>query len=495
MAEMPSYQIEMLWTCGTCGRRDNRGLARHCQGCGKPKGVGDAERFPDDISEANALVDPSKLAQAKAGPDWQCKYCDSLQSSLGPCCTNCGCERTTGAKPYLARELVAIQQAPPARPYPSRRVPFVAPELSNVPSVHAPGPARGTSPAPVPFDENDPAMFGGAGVAVSPTRVERPAPRVDGPSARTARVERPALRFDGPRGFVPLGAAEPAALPSLPPTPGSSEEELTRAARWRNALLARRGRILEGLVAVAVALVLWMVLRTEKVNATVAAVSWEHRVLIDRYQVWRREGWTPASGAFEVHDEGQRVHHQEKVLDHYEDVTRERQEACGEDCSDTAPTCRTTPRVCRSNANGTADCSGGDEVCSGGGRKCTTRYCTRTESERVARYRDEPVYASWYSWKVWDWGYHRTVTHRGATLTTTWPSEAELAPPAPLGEREQERNHQEASYHVTLQDDRGTRYELTPQTLEEFLGFPLGAGCKLRVGFASGFELLERPTR
>lgn len=84
-----TYTIEMLWACSTCGTKGNRGLDRFCPTCGKPKEDKDREYFPDDISEANALSG-EKGRLARAGVDWKCYHCGSLQSAVNRYCTRCG---------------------------------------------------------------------------------------------------------------------------------------------------------------------------------------------------------------------------------------------------------------------------------------------------------------------------------------------------------------------------------------------------------------------
>lgn len=85
-----SYDIEMLWTCSVCRHGSNRGLKdRYCCNCGHKKDESDAERMPDDMTEAAALNGDNAL-KAQAGADWVCKFCDSLQSQRNKCCGNCG---------------------------------------------------------------------------------------------------------------------------------------------------------------------------------------------------------------------------------------------------------------------------------------------------------------------------------------------------------------------------------------------------------------------
>ena len=402
---MPTYQIEMLWACASCKQRGNRGLARHCENCGKPKDDRDDEYFPDDLSRNNALTDPSALGLAKAGPDWKCAYCGTLQNGTGRCCAYCGADRETGEKRWQARLRAAFEA-----PTTGRRSETV----------------------------REATVLGG--------RVVGPAP----------------------------GSA------------GSADDVEVRRLRKP---LPKKALLVVGALAAVLALVLFFVLRTRVVEATVTAVHWEHRVLVDRYRIWGREGWSPDAQAFDVEDRGRRVHHYEAVLDHYQTVHENYQEACGEDCVDEPPVCRTTPRRCVSNGNGTAECSGGDRECSGGGQRCTTRYCSRTRTREEPVYREEPRYQTWYAWRVWDWGHDRTVTHQGDSTETTWPGDAEIAPRAPLAAREQERNHREACYSVTFgyEDEHA---DVEPASLEQFRRFTLGKRFKLRIGVAHGVEVL-----
>lgn len=98
---MQKYVIEMLWDC-SCGHKGNDGLSKHCTNCGRPKDPGCEDYFPSDISETNALRGEAKR-KAEAGPDWQCMYCQSLQSSLNKCCSECGCDKVSGRRQWTAK--------------------------------------------------------------------------------------------------------------------------------------------------------------------------------------------------------------------------------------------------------------------------------------------------------------------------------------------------------------------------------------------------------
>ncbi|HVO30744.1 MAG TPA: zinc finger protein [bacterium] len=103
--------LEGRWDCASCGRKANMGHDLHCPGCGKPRG---AVKFylPPDAQE---IADAEKLAEAKAGPDWVCAYCEASNRSTSAHCTGCGAERSEGKARVVgggdANELTEEQRA------------------------------------------------------------------------------------------------------------------------------------------------------------------------------------------------------------------------------------------------------------------------------------------------------------------------------------------------------------------------------------------------
>lgn len=446
---MPNYQIEMLWTCRVCRSADNRGLHKHCTDCGKPKDERDEERFPEDISENNAITYAADVQVALAGPDWKCKYCDSLQNSLGKCCGECGCDRVSGAKPWEAKELSITENVETGakklgKPVTGRVVPRPNPRKTridvdpfrNVPKTEDLSPQHDATPAPSVQD--------------LPAQAQEFIPDTGG------YRDPPNIRV------VPVPWRPPAWVPKL---------------------------ALSFAIAGLVFFVLWLIFRTRVVDVSVESVSWQHDVIIDRYQVFRRDGWDADPGAFEVHDEGRRIHHYDHVQvgSHQERYTE--RVTCGENCTTVRGSCSTTPRSCTSNKNGTATCTGGDRVCSPDTRSCSPKYCDEPRTRTVPDYEDQPRYRTWYSWKVWDWGHDRTIRASGASLDTRWPSDAELEPRRPLVDREQERSHREESYLVVFSDRKDT-WSIRPKTEAEFQRFPPGTRFKIKVGIAHGVTIL-----
>lgn len=406
---MPEYTIEMLWTCHVCKQEKNRGLQRHCRNCGHPKGDKDEEFFPEDLTKALSGEDE---ARAEAGPDWKCRYCDSLQSSLNKCCTECGVDPVTGSKSWEAKEKEITE---------------------NVET----GEKTETTGAPT--------------------------------TASIDRLERFSEKTDH--------------LDDMPP-----------GGRMR----AVAPRIL-GAFAVLFAFVFlgWLLFRTRIVDARVASVRWEHRVLVDRYQVFHRDGFDPEPGAFHVASQGQRFHHTDHVrvgshTEHYNARV-----SCGQSCVDqpcytSKRSCYTSKRNCRSNKNGTATCTGGDLICTGGDRicpspKCTTKYCDEPRTRTVDDYEDQPRTREYYAWDTWDWAPNRTVRRAGVGLETNWPSDEDLR--APLAEGEQERTRRKEEYHVAFAG-KGETYDYAPKDEGEFRRFQPGTRWRLKVGVARGVEVM-----
>lgn len=216
--------------------------------------------------------------------------------------------------------------------------------------------------------------------------------------------------------------------------------------------------------------------RTRTYDASVASVAWEQSILVDRYRVWEREAWKSdlPQDAFEVSSLGDKIHHYDKVFDGYETEYYTVQSPCGQDCT---PIPRSCSEQCSSNNNGFATCR---EVCSGGGQSCSTRYCPEQKSRQVATYRDEPRYAEYVRFKIWDWGHQRTIPARGTSVTDLrWPEE-EARVGQDLAEGEKERESRSGTYKVTLSYDEDE--SVTVDVTEGMFGaFPVGSSHQLVI--------------
>ncbi|MCB9591124.1 MAG: hypothetical protein H6719_00205 [Sandaracinaceae bacterium] len=316
--------------------------------------------------------------------------------------------------------------------------------------------------------------------------------RLDGRCAQCG-----AAQGEGKR--VPVGGAT--AQPGYAPTPRPAYAAPARGAASRGGSTVVKGLALAALTIVGLSCVSMVLIAAlydppppviHKPVARAAAVvglSWRRVVHVERYRVIQEAGFVEGRpvDAFDITSLGQAHHHDEQVLDHYETEhyteqvpyedteTYTEQESCGEDCTDLPESCS---EVCTPDDNGFATCR---DVCSGGGQSCTTRYCSVTRTRSVTRYRSEPRtrqvpvyrseprYAERFEWHVWRWGHERDVTATGdGTDPPHWPTDGELAPPAPLAEGEQERTTRDESYGATLRTDAGAEEHLTMPSLAAY---------------------------
>lgn len=232
------------------------------------------------------------------------------------------------------------------------------------------------------------------------------------------------------------------------------------------------------------------------VEGTVREQRWRHEVVRLRSVLVEGEGFADQRplDAVDVHPQGERQHHTERVqhgttTERYTveepDGTRRipytEQERCGESCTERAPTCR---QQCTSNRNGFATCK---DVCSGGGRDCTPRYCsvtkykeepqtrTVTKTREVPRFVEEPRFAPWFRWRAPSWQREQAVVSEGTGADTRWPA----LPKAAVGRPTREERH--GAYSVVLLDDRAVERTHTLSTLAELQRFAPGRAVKLTL--------------
>lgn len=411
--------IELVWRCSACGYR-SLGRHMHCQGCGDPKDASEEYEMPVDTRAAPSVTEAELLRMAQAGANWRCRYCESDQRDLYGECARCGGDRARAA---AARGEVAGARAP-SRPRRKMRDWGVIGLVITLLVIFTPVAA--------------------CGVLVSRCRSSAPV------------------------------AYEPPPRSPVPPP------------------------------------------RTE-LTATVSSVAWTRTTIVERRQLVPREGFAAdvPAGAVDVKAKGQRVHHHEDVYDHDEPEKYEvdvpdgfstesytERVRCGEDCKTTPRTCKRvctrSPKSCRevctNKNNGFASCrevcTGGDESCrddcSGGDRSCTTKYCderrtrqlpkTRkeTRTRMVKKYRSEPRYASWVSYRQWEWVAVRNAQLAGADVTPVWPDAG-----APLGDEERVVTKETLSAKLTLDDGSAHTYE--PSSAEELARLAPGSTHRVRV--------------
>ena len=97
--QMPIDIVEMLWECTHC-KSEVLGRFKECTNCGKTKSPAAKEWLPDDISHTSKSVvtDEPLLKKFKAGEDWKCRYCSSLEWKVDGTCANCGSSQEDSTK-------------------------------------------------------------------------------------------------------------------------------------------------------------------------------------------------------------------------------------------------------------------------------------------------------------------------------------------------------------------------------------------------------------
>jgi len=145
---------------------------------------------------------------------------------------------------------------------------------------------------------------------------------------------------------------------------------------------------------------------------SVSDFSWERTIDINQYRTLREEDWSVPSGGRLINSY-QAIHHYVQVLDHYDQV----------ETPYTVTECNGTETSCswRDRGNGYFE-----EVCTSS-PKCES--VTKYKSERVARYRDDPVYATKYVYDIDRWVSNNRLVSTANDQNPFWPQTAVLTPP------------------------------------------------------------------
>lgn len=218
---------------------------------------------------------------------------------------------------------------------------------------------------------------------------------------------------------------------------------------------------------------------------TVAGFSWERTITVEQLRTLTETGWgIPADGRLIT--ETQAFHHNESVLDHYE--TRQRQvcETVREGTeTEEYQDCKQVQTGTESYVCGYRDLGNGnfeeiwcerpiyEQKCAPATR-LVPKYVKKCHDETYQHpiYRQEPRYATRYTYKIDRWVVSRTLHAAGEDHNATWPA-LDLA----ANERETGRTE---SYTVVFRDERGGSYRYKCG-LEEWSSFSEGASLKINV--------------
>jgi predicted amidophosphoribosyltransferase len=103
--------VELEWVCPACKNR-NPGSQKICKTCGaaQPENV----QFEAPLQQT-LVKEAEKIAQAQAGPDRHCPYCDARNPATAKICSQCGGDLSK-APVRSAGEIVGAFQSTPAPP-------------------------------------------------------------------------------------------------------------------------------------------------------------------------------------------------------------------------------------------------------------------------------------------------------------------------------------------------------------------------------------------
>ncbi len=212
-----------------------------------------------------------------------------------------------------------------------------------------------------------------------------------------------------------------------------------------------------------VCLIGFLVLRSPYTAVAVTGFTWERSITIERQQTQTERGWSIPPGG-RIITETQAFHHNESILDHYE--TRQRQ-ACETVREGTEPQAY---QDCKQVQTGTERWVCGYKDLGNGTfeeiwcerpiyeRQCATatrlvpKYVKKCHDEpyQAPIYRQEPRYATWYTYEIERWVHSRTAQAKGEDHEAHWPA-LDLA----ANEREAGRTE---FYTVAFTDKRGRDY-------------------------------------
>ncbi len=87
------------WDCLACGNIGNLGPNLHCEKCGSPR----PENVKFYMASEEEVKDAKKIAQAKAGADWVCAFCNGQNHATSSNCNSCGASKIDSEKKLKTR--------------------------------------------------------------------------------------------------------------------------------------------------------------------------------------------------------------------------------------------------------------------------------------------------------------------------------------------------------------------------------------------------------
>lgn len=99
MADITEELIYEYWDCDKCGKKEIRGDVRACPSCGSPRN--ESIKFYRLEGKEEKVEDLKKAEELKAGADWLCSFCNTLNSITKDSCVSCGSSKADSEKNYF----------------------------------------------------------------------------------------------------------------------------------------------------------------------------------------------------------------------------------------------------------------------------------------------------------------------------------------------------------------------------------------------------------
>lgn len=254
-----------------------------------------------------------------------------------------------------------------------------------------------------------------------------------------------------------------------------------------------KGKIIAGGLTLSAGIGTYLAVTASHIPVTVSGFAWERSITVETNKTFREKDWEVPTGGRLV-SQAKAIHHYEKVVDHYENKVRQV-------CQTVVAGYRTENRqVCENVQTGTSSYNCGSQDLGNGYFQDKT--CTRPEYSRVCHnesydvpqytqschnepwqepiYREEPRYATQYTYDIDRWVTASTPTLAQSNHTPQWPK-------LKLGTKERE-GARTAEYTVTLKDKDGKTYRYAPNLQ---LWQSLKAGQKLTATVDFDDKVLE----